>query len=285
MIVCYLCQKSFVTKSNLYRHLRNIHGEVSVQVRVRKCLQCSFECTTTGEMEIHMKTLHSRDETKLCVYCSKTFLTLKSFNSHLKLVHSLPTIPASRVERSHRPEKSAFNGIAETFFLAAKPDDFDFLQFMIDQKSVIKKIVQESLERESRKLQFSANLVVEKPSLGAEEKKELPIHVNSKMETVYLGDDLSDEAFSRMLDQMLTSLVTFTTHGSGWVLKQIIGLNIRLVSHLPVRGSSFIALPPFLDNMKCLLNIRNHNANNCLIYCYVASWHYRFGPSLQESVS
>ena len=196
MIVCYLCEKSFVTKSNLYRHLRNIHGEVSVQVRVRKCVQCSFECSTTIEMKNHMESLHSRDETKLCVYCSKTFHTLKSFNSHLKLVHSLPTISASRVERIHRPEKSAFNGTAETFFLAAKPDDFDFLQFMIDQKSVIKEIVQESLERESRKLQFSANLIVEKPSLVAEEKKELPIHVNSKMETVYMGDGLSDEAFA-----------------------------------------------------------------------------------------
>ena len=232
-----------------------------------------------------MESLHSRDETKLCVYCSKTFHTLKSFNSHLKLVHSLPTISTSRVERIHRPEKSAFNGTAETFFLAAKPDDFDFLQFMIDQKSVIKEIVQESLERESRKLQFSANLIVEKPSLVAEEKKELPIHINSKMETVYMGDGLSDEAFSRMLDQMLTSLVTFTTHGSGWVLKQIIGLNIRLVSHLPIRGSSYIALPPFLDNMKCLLNIRNHGDNKCFIYCYVAAWHFKFGPSLHESVS
>ena len=93
-------------------------------------------------------------------------------------------------------------------------------------------------------------MIVEKPALVPEDKKELPIYVNSKLETVYLGDGLSDETFCRMLDQMLTSLVTFTTHGSGWVLKQILGLNLRLVSHFPIRGSSYIALPPFLENMK-----------------------------------
>ena len=284
MILCHICEKSFSNKSNLYRHLRNVHGESSVQVRVHNCAQCSYSCSTQSDMKSHIQTVHKKEE-NLCVYCGEMFPTLKGFNTHLRVDHSLPTISVSRVKRSHLPEKSAFNGTAETFFLSAKEDDFDFLQFMIERKSVIKEIVDESLERESRKLQFSSNLVVEKPSLVAEDRRELPIYVNSKLETVYLGDGLSDETFCRMLDQMLTSLVTFTTHGSGWVFKKIIGLNIRLVSHVPIRGSSYIALPPFLENMKCLLNIRNHGDNNCFIYCYVAAWHFKFGPSLHENVT
>ena len=129
-------------------------------------------------------------------------------------------------------------------------------------------------------MQFSANLIVEKPSLVAEEKKELPIHVNSKMKTVHLGDGLSDEAFC---STKCSSLVTFTTRGNGWVLKQIIGLTIRLFSHLPIVGSSYTAVPHFLDNIKCLLNIRNHR-DKCFLHCYVAAWHFKFGPSLHEGV-
>ena len=102
---------------------------------------------------------------------------------------------------------------------------------------------------------------------------------------MYLADGLSDDAFSRMLDQMLTSLMSFTSHGSGWILQKIIGLNIRLVSHVPIRASSFIALPSSLQSMACLLNIRNRNDNNCFLYCYVAAWHFKFGPSLHDNVS
>ena len=223
MILCHICEKAFSNKSNLYRHLRNVHGESSVQVRVHNCAQCSYSCSTQSDMKSHIQTVHKQEE-NLCVYCGQMFSTLKGFNTHLRVDHSLPTISVSRVKRSHLPEKSAFNGTAETFFLSAKEDDFDFLQLMIERKSVIKEIVDESLERESRKIQFSSNLVVEKPSLVAEDRRELPIYVNSKLKTVYLGDGLSDETFCRMLDQMLTSLVTFTTHGSGWVLKKLLVL-------------------------------------------------------------
>ena len=75
-----------------------------------------------------------------------------------------------------------------------------------------------------------------------------------------------------MLDQMLTSLMI------------IIVLNIRLVSQVPILGSSLIALPS-LQSMACLLNIRIPNDNNFFLYCYVAIWHSQFGPSLHDSVS
>ena len=105
------------------------------------------------------------------------------------------------------------------------------------------------------------------------------------METVYVGNGHCTDVFSRMVNQMLSSLVSFFSHGSGWVLKKIICLDIRIVSHLPIRGSSYIALPPQLQNVNCLLNIRNREDNNCFLYCYTAAWHYKYGPSLHENVS
>ena len=106
-------------------------------------------------------------------------------------------------------------------------------------------------------MQLSARVKLEKPALEDEDATDLTIHVNSKMETVYLGERLTDDAFFTMLDQMLSSLFSSTSHGSEWMLKDINGLYVQLVSYVPIRGSSYLALPSDLQSMNCLLNIRN----------------------------
>ena len=200
-----------------------------------------------SERKLHKQTARSLHDTKLCIYCRKVFHSLKSFNSHLSSVHSLPPVLSSQNERTHRPEISALDGIADSFFLKASPNDYDFFKFMIEQKPITKEIISESLQTESRKVEFSADLIVEKPAVSIDDDgQEIAFHVNSKLEAVYLADGLSDDAFSRMLDKMLTSVMSFSSHGSGWILQKIIGLNIQLVFHVPIRASSFIALPSSL---------------------------------------
>ena len=100
------------------------------------------------------------------------------------------------------------------------------------------------------------------------------------METVFLNEGLSDGNFSRMLDHMLSSLFAFTSHGCGWILKKKKPVEVRLVSHLQIRGSSYLALSSALQNLKYLLNIRNRDDNNCFLYCFIAVWHFKDEPSL-----
>ena len=133
-------------------------------------------------------------------------------------------------------------------------------------------------------MQLSARVKLEKPALEDEDATDLTIHVNSKMETMHLGGRLTENAFFTMLDQMLSSLFSFTSHGSGWMLKDINGLYVKLVSYVPIRGSSNPALPSDLRSMNCLLNIRNREDDNCFLYCYVAAWHFTYGQSLYENV-
>ena len=87
-----------------------------------------------------------------------------------------------------------------------------------------------------------------------------------------------------MLDQLLSSLFSFTARGSGWMLKDITDLSLKLVSYVPIRGSSYLALPSDLQIMNCLLNIRNWEDNNCFLYCYVAAWHFNYAQSLYENI-
>ena len=83
---------------------------------------------------------------------------------------------------------------------------------------------------------------------------------------------------------MLSSLFSFTSHGSGWILKDINGFYVELVWYVPLRGSFYLALPSDLQSMNCLLNVKNPEDNNCFLYCYVAVWLFAYAQSLHENV-
>ena len=55
--------------------------------------------------------------------------------------------------------------------------------------------------------------------------------------------------------------------GSGWSLKQVVGLFITTYTQKPSRGSSYIPTPQVLCNPKLsLVNIKNHD-QECFKYC------------------
>ena len=191
----------------------------------------------------------------------------------------MPPVTHTQNSKGKLAQASAFGGTVQTYFLEAN-GDHDFLQFMVDRKQLIDEIIEEAVQAEPKKVQLSARVKLEKPALEDENAANLTIHVNSKTETVYLGERLTEDAFFKMLDQMLSILFSFTCHGSGWMLKDINGLYVKLVSYVPIRGSSYLALPSDLQSMNCLLNIRNREDNNCFLFCYVAAWLLTYAQSL-----
>ena len=82
----------------------------------------------------------------------------------------------------------------------------------------------EAVQAEPKKVQLSARVKLEKPALEDEDATGLTIYVNAKMETVYLVQRPTEDAFFTMLDQILSSLLSFASHEIGWMLKDITGL-------------------------------------------------------------
>ena len=153
---------------------------------------------------------------------------------------------------------------------------------MGDRKQISEEMVEEAVQAEPKKVDLSAKVKLEKPALEDEDAPDLTIHVNSKMETVFLCERLTEEAFSTMLENSLSSLFSFTSHGNGWMLREINGLYVKLVSYIPIRGSFYLALLSELHSMNCLLNIRNRDDNICFLFCYVAAWHFVYAQSMYE---
>ena len=109
---------------------------------------------------------------------------------------------------------------------------------MVEVKPVVKKSVNENVILEPRKVQFYAKLVVEKPFDDTVDKKQITFYMNPEMEIVFFAEIFPDEIFLRMVDQMLSSVFTSTTHKSGWMLQQFNAVEVPLVSLLPMSESS-----------------------------------------------
>ena len=138
--------------------------------------------------------------------------------------------------------------------------EIDLLHAMQVKSEEIRNIVRIGVQQSPQKIQFGAvkqlRRQVEDSEDLSEESNKITVHVQSKMERVDFGG-IADESFHQMVEQMLLSLNSFASHGSGWTLDQIIKIEIRTVKLKPIAGSSILALPHKLSQTSALLNIRN----------------------------
>ena len=74
------------------------------------------------------------------------------------------------------------------------------------------------------------------------------------------------EIIDEMEREMIENLESFNRRGSNWVFERVIRLEIHFVRWNPLRGSSWIALPPDLENKKALINMKNED-HMCFKWC------------------
>ena len=73
--------------------------------------------------------------------------------------------------------------------------------------------------------------------------------------------------YSKCINTILEKIEKFTCQGSGWIISQLLELQIKVVKYTPIKGSSYIALPEKFRNSKFgLINIKNED-DKCFQYC------------------
>ena len=68
-----------------------------------------------------------------------------------------------------------------------------------------------------------------------------------------------------MADRVLEAMATFQRDGSNWTFKSIICLEIHTVAYEPLKGNSYIPLPPKLAQKKAIINMQNED-NKCFTW-------------------
>lgn len=87
--MCNICNKIFGNVFKLKTHLRT-HAE---KVRKHECLICWADYNSYGELQIHTKKVHSKQELKascICDICDVRFFSKLKMDMHMKLEHNGP---------------------------------------------------------------------------------------------------------------------------------------------------------------------------------------------------
>ena len=152
------------------------------------------------------------------------------------------------------------------------------------QKPRIDSLISEQLCHGPQKVQLCAKLQLIKyhndhPDNAGDERFE--IYANSLMTPVY-ANGLTFAAYWGMVEEVMSVLTTFASMGSVWVLEKVPKVGAKFSRFRPIRGLSYIALLTKITNCRGLLNIRNHEDQQCFRYCYVAAYHLHHGISLDK---
>ena len=91
------------------------------------------------------------------------------------------------------------------------------------------------------------------------------IHIKTKAITVTNQRFNLNSAY----EELKHRLDIWTSLGSGWIIDKIEAINIDIANYDPLAGSSYITLPPELNNsVKGLINLKKKD-NECLKWCHV----------------
>ncbi len=162
-------------------------------------------------------------------------------------------------ERSRRPTEAPkptlvrkFKGNQATMWFVDGSEYLDPEVFLYDVEDNVKKMVDEV--KKAKKVSMNLSCVLEKEDTKTGNKMEDTFGARSKTKiiTLQFGD-----AYDEMRDRMLENLSKFQKNGSGWRLKSIYGLEIKIIKYNPLSGSGYSKLPPIIAKKNIVINMKN----------------------------
>lgn len=89
------------------------------------------------------------------------------------------------------------------------------------------------------------------------------------------------DVYGEFIAQIRLHMEEFQLRDSGWALREIIHLMININKYTPLRGASYIDLPPFIARRKAIVNIRNTD-KLCFIWSVLAGLFRIFSVSVND---
>ena len=132
---------------------------------------------------------------------------------------------------------------------------YDPESFMADVKRPVINFLRNN-RRTKVKLILRCNM--EKNNISTGEVITHKTSFHSKPEVNLEGTDV-DDLYNTMVDRVLEAMATFQRDGSNWTFKSIICLEIHTVAYEPLKGNSYIPLPPKLAQKKAIINMKNED--------------------------
>ena len=146
---------------------------------------------------------------------------------------------------------TSMNGTVQKWFVNGS-DYLDPHVFLYDIACEVKRLVDSFNWPKKVSMNLSCVLAKDDPRTGVDELDMFGGRSGTYTVTVQLGD-----MYDEMKNKMLENLSKFQKNGSGWRLKSIIGLEIKITKFDPMSGSGYSTLPPLITKKKAVINMMN----------------------------
>jgi len=157
--------------------------------------------------------------------------------------------------------RKALKGIVEQYTI----DGVAFYDPKLFLEEVRFTVINLLTENRQVKVYFVLSCIMERIDMKSGDVVSVEAHFSSKNATNLDSTDV-DVLYNNGVDKMLESMTMFQQQGSNWRFKSVIRLDINTMPYKPLKGKSYIPLPPFLAAKKAIINMQNDD-DECFKWC------------------
>ena len=174
-----------------------------------------------------------------------------------------PIIP--NIRSGFKIVRNDFNDWLRVWKVQVTNNNKDLYKFFQKTKGNFLEVAKSEVDTmKSVKIQFNLQVRFYKMQNG--EKGEEMDHYFNRMQPAIITEhnkDILAPLLNQFIDQVKGEIEAWSERGSGWVMDRILEAFINVARYEPMRGGSYMPLPPKLKNKRAVLNIQNRD-NQCL---------------------
>ena len=160
--------------------------------------------------------------------------------------------------------KNAFSGYARNYKIEIADKRVVIVQLSASKFSIVELFKDLLIDLKGFEYQITLCILLSKvKNSGLIEYS--PVYFSSLTKTIIGDIFFLDQCFQ----EIIYRVEQWISHGSGWIVEELISQYLNLSSYLPLSGRTYIKLPKELNHpMRGLINIQNDD-NKCFLWCHV----------------
>ena len=121
------------------------------------------------------------------------------------------------------------------------------------------------------KVQIRLECIMEKTDPATGEVTTDSYYPSGFTSNIFSTTDISRK-YDESVEKISNDISEYQKNGSGWTLKKVVRMIVRITEYQIVRGAGFFELPKFITNKKTVINMKNED-NMCFKYAVTRALH------------
>jgi uncharacterized C2H2 Zn-finger protein len=259
--MCTICNAIFKRSDNLKRHISKKHSVAKQVLSDEQEEHNNLNIDVMPGPSIKRRKVHKTDNNYKCELCNIEFSCKSTLNAHIRSKQHIDQEGKTCYSRVQKIN-SAFNNRIATYRITCPSDKtVDIKSFLYDNKTVCIDLFQEFLTKfTSYKVNFEIFAYFMKVSKcdsddANDECEKFDLKsFNTKFKSLFHNTDLS-----KICDDFFESISKkggeFQERDSGWALFAVSHLILNINKYQPIRGGSYLPLPPDIQYKRACINI------------------------------